>query len=483
MKTSFALLLVFAASAHAQFPGAFTAAGNMITPRFGHTATLLLNGKVLVAGGYTSCYLSSPCPAAATAELYDPATGAFTATGRMTTAYPAGAVLLPDGRVLIAGADITHTMVTVELYDPSTGNFNTAGEPATLTGMSFVTMLNDGRVLLSGRVGTFPPLVLGAELYDPDAGTFSPVGNWPGQELWSPVVLANGSALLTPVESVSESCVYDPATGTFSSAGLLGYFDAVPHATLLLNGKGLFTGGNDIGGNESSVELFDPATGYFAASARMSTARASHTATLLPDGTVLVAGGAGQSGGSQPPLASAEIYDPAMGTFAATGSLHSARYGHTATLLNSGQVLLAGGSATPGGDVSTSISAIGSAELYTPAVLAPAPALFSLSGDGQGQGAIWHAQTGQIASATNPAVAGEVLSMYATSLAADGVIPPQVAIDGRLSEVLYSGAAPGYPGYYQVNFLAPIGVAAGPSIPVRLTYLGRPSNAVTIGVR
>jgi uncharacterized protein (TIGR03437 family) len=108
--------------------------------------------------------------------------------------------------------------------------------------------------------------------------------------------------------------------------------------------------------------------------------------------------------------------------------------------------------------------------------------LFSTSGDGKGQGAIWHAQTGQIASAGNRAVAGEALSMYTTSLANGGVIPPQVAIGGRLAEVLYFGAS-GYPGYNQVNFRLPSGLAPGSAVSVRLNYIGRPSNQVTLGVR
>jgi uncharacterized protein (TIGR03437 family) len=106
-----------------------------------------------------------------------------------------------------------------------------------------------------------------------------------------------------------------------------------------------------------------------------------------------------------------------------------------------------------------------------------------LSGDGTGQGAIWHADRGLIASSVNPATAGDVLSMYTTSLFEGGVIPPEIAIGGQLAEILFFGDAPGYPGYCQVNFRMPSGVAPGSAVSVRLNYLGRPSNDVTIGVR
>lgn len=256
---------------------------------------------------------------------------------------------------------------------------------------------------------------------------------------------------------------------------------------LALNGTVLFTGvtADNFFSYDTRAELFDPATGAFAATGSLSTARNYHSATLLPDGTVLVAGGAGQSASGQgilPPLASAEIYDPATSRFSATGNLTSVRYAHTATLLNSGQVLVTGGVVTPG-SANSAGSATASAELYTPAVLVRAPVLFSVSGDGNGQGAIWHAQTGQIASADNPAVAGEAVSMYTTSLTDGSGIAPQVIVGGRLAQVLYFGAAPGYPGYYQVNVRMPAGVAPGPAIAVRLNHLGRSSNEVTIAVQ
>jgi galactose oxidase-like protein len=464
--------------ASAQPVGTFTATGNMTTPRFLHTATQLPNGKVLIVGGYTGC--DSTCRPVASAELYDPASGTFAPTGRMTAAHTTGAVLLPDGRVLIAGADSTHTAPSLEIYDPTSGTFSAAGKTATLTGAVSTTLLNDGRVLLSGTVGTFPP---GAELYDPASGISTPVANWPQFDVWFPLVLADGSVLLLSNDSDPE--IYDAAAGTFRPlsspysgiAGSISHYYPVRSAILLLNGTVLFTGDNSFS-NDRRAELYNPATGTFAATGSLSTARNFHSATLLPDGTVLVAGGEDQSG-SRPLLATAEIYDPGTSGFSETGNLSSARYAHTATLLNSGQVLLTGGFTTR---MNVSGTPVASAELYTPAVLVPAPVLFSLSGDGKGQGAIWHAQTGQIASAGGPAVAGEALSMYTTSLADGGVIPPQVAIGGRLAEVLYFGAS-GYPGYNQVNFRVPDGMPPGAAVSVRLTYLGRSSNAVGIGVQ
>jgi hypothetical protein len=271
--------------------------------------------------------------------------------------------------------------------------------------------------------------------------------------------------------------IYDPYSGTFTATGTmiaLSHNDGLPTATLLMNGKILVAGGATDGDLfRTGAELYDSATGTFAATGNMITGHVLNTATLLPDGTVLLAGGWLFPGS----IANAELYDPVKGAFTATANMITARgYGQTATLLNNGKVLVTGGV-----DLPRAITP--NAEIYHPPVLVPAPQLFFVSADGRSQGAIWHASTAEIASPASPAVAGEVLSMYTTTLFEGGRIPPQVAIGGWLAEILYFGAAPGYPGYSQVNFRVPGGVASGPAVPVRLTYIGRPSNEVTIGVR
>jgi hypothetical protein len=469
-------------AALAQSPGKFTGAGVMTIPRYSHTATLLNTGKVLIAGGR-----GNDGQATASAELYDPSIGTFTPTDDMTTARTDHtATLLPDGTVLITGGadNKSPDLATAELYDPSMGTFTPTGKMTTARADHTATLLADGRVLIGGAGD--------AELYDSVTGTFSMVAHTPNLVFGkTATLLIDGTVLFAaPGFGFPDSGYrYDPSSSAFKNiddnVGTLFWGHA---ATLLVNGKVLVSGGGDadvdVGDVLYQAELYDAASNTFTWTANMTECRWRHTSTLLPDGTILIAGGdvldryfistycinlADAAPGR------AELYDPGTGMFAVTGSMTAPRERHTATLLNDGTVLITGGI--------TTAAYLATAEIYQPALLMAGPRLFSLSGDGQGQGVIWHPATGQITSPDNPAVAGEVLSTYTTSLIEGAVIPPQVAIGGRLADVLYFGQAPGYPGYDQVNFRVPTGTASGPTISVRLTYLGRPSNEVTIGVR
>jgi Galactose oxidase, central domain len=483
-------------------PGTFTSTGDMSTPRVYHTATLLTNGKVLIVGG--SGPYSPTLPPLASAELYDPSSGTFSATGGMATSrLDHTATLLPNGKVLIAGGahDISnfwYPVASAELYDPSSGTFTATGSMATSRLNHTATLLPNGKVLIAGGAcdifpdGSCSPVASEAELYDSSTGTFTGIGNlddgnyrpYNGGYQPSTTLLADGRVLIVG----ASAHLYDPGTGGLSDPifdNYLGlYFNQ--KGTLLMNGRVLFAGYDDDEGDFWGPELFDPSGEVFTTIGNMIGRRADHTATLLPDGTVLIAGrGWLVSGNTEffySTVTSAELYDPVTGTFSNTGNMATDRDAQTATLLNDGRVLITGGRIfQPPPSYGTVV--LSSAEIYHPGVLVPAPVLLSLSGDGKGQGAIQHASTYQVVSADNPAAAGEILVIYSTGFADGSMIPPQVAIGGRMAEVLWFGNTPGYVGLSQINASVPEGVASGSAVPVRITYLSRPSNEVTIAVR
>src|SRR5215469_11379189 len=153
--------------------GTFVPTGRLNTGRSSHTATLLKNGKVLVAGGTdsSSAHLAS-------AELYEPATETFTLTGSMnTTRSSHQATLLTNGKVLLAGGDSSGGD-TAELYDPTTGTFTSTGSMFTGRFALFTaTLLNNGKVLIAGGQNVGGGQVASAELYDPTTGTFTSTGS------------------------------------------------------------------------------------------------------------------------------------------------------------------------------------------------------------------------------------------------------------------------------------------------------------------
>jgi NHL repeat/Galactose oxidase, central domain len=460
----------------ARSAGTFSTTGNMSVGRSGSTVTLLDNGKVLVAGGYG---LSKNL---ASAELYDPSTGTFSATGDMTSALAATlATLLPDGRVLIVSSTASNdgsAPAATQLYDPATGTFTSGSSALTISRPFTATLLNNSKVLITGGNGPMPGSLTNyaAELYDPLTGVFTSAGKMSGAHSFpSATLLTDGRVLLAESRCGNDPAdlrgneLYDPLTGTFSAIqDTLSCITVGPRADLLSNGQVLLGG-----------TVYDPSAGTFTSGPEV--VHWGYAATLLTDGTLLIAGG--EPLNCYPlffceDLSIPDVYlrDPATGTFGFTGFMAFPRDYAQATFLPDGTVLMSGGV-----DLDVNNPSRVTVELYTPPVLVPAPMLFSMPGDGTGQGAIWHA-TGKIASLDNPAVAGEILSMYTTSLIEGSAVPPRVIVGGRLAEVVYFGDAPGYPGFFQINFRVPAGIAPG-SVPVRLRYLDRPSNEVTIGVK
>jgi len=336
----------------------FNATGSMSTTREAQTLTLLPNGQVLIAGGNnTGGSLSS-------AELYNPATGKFTSTGSMTTAHNGPtATLLSNGQVLIAGGNTS----VAELYNPATGTFTATGSMTIARSFHTATLLANGQVLITGGDGN--GYYSSAELYNPATGIFTATNSMTiARSNHTATLLPNGQVLLTGGYNsssgwASSAELYNPATGAFTSTGSMSLARSSQTATLIPNGQVLISGGGNGAGQYNSAELYNPATGTFTSTGSMTTPRYQHTATLLPNGQVLIAGGQSSYGGTD--LSSTELYNPATGTFTATASMTIGRFFHSATLLPNGQVLIAGGGSGAG---NSSIGNLSSAELYSYAI-------------------------------------------------------------------------------------------------------------------
>jgi WD40 repeat protein len=315
------------------------------TPRENHQATLLPDGRVLVAGGQQGD------PVIASVELCDPVTGAWTATNSLNSARVNFTLtLLPDGRVLAtggAGADGASTN-SAELFDPSSGTWTFTGSMNSKRSQHAATLLANGQVLVVGGIDSSGTAGAGAELYDPGSGDWTSVGPMNVARAWpTATLLPNGKVLVAGGSAgairINSSELYDPAEQTWTISGTLNAARYLHSSTLLPNGKVLVAGGNGNSGVLASAELYNPATELWTTMPAMSSARYLHTATLLPQGKVLIAGGRDNSGNT---LASTELFDPTINTWSSSTPLNVARQSHTATLMPNGGVLLQGGAGT-----------------------------------------------------------------------------------------------------------------------------------------
>jgi Galactose oxidase, central domain len=373
-------------------PG-WSATGSLLAARNGHSATLLRDGRVLVAGGTgaDSRPLSS-------AELYDPNAGAWTSTGSMVAPLSsARATLLSDGRVLVIGMTGERPgAITAGLYVPLTGTWSEAGDTTTLRQDYTMTPLADGRVLVAGGLDpTTDKSLASAEIFDPATGTWSPTGTMGtarcghtatllrdgrvlvAGDLCGAVAAGAGdsggaaAAAATPTATGSQGSratnvpsvpgpaapllasaeVYDPSTGKWSLAGGPTAPRRAAAATLLADGRVFVLTLTPLG----AVQIFDPGAGRWHPAG---TVRGwmSPTAILLADGRVVVTS-----------FRELEIYDPRTEASLSIQTGDATDSGYSATLLADGRVLLAGGYAllssggfAPVGEV------LGLAHLYRP---------------------------------------------------------------------------------------------------------------------
>jgi hypothetical protein len=354
---------------------AFTSLGNMQVARNQHTDTLLANGKVLLAAGSTDAvFLNS-------AELFDPTNNSFTLTGSLSNARKSHtATLLQDNnRVLITGGkSATGDLASAELYNSSTGTFTLTNPMNNGRSLHTATLLNNGTVLVAaGRKGPNP--LNTAEIFNPVTNTFSLTGMLNVQRkrhaanlLLDGTVFVEGGASLSNGQPVNNGTptaeIYNPSTGTWAihppqdmSTGRTEHT-----ATLLPNGTVMVCGGIS---TLLPSDLYNPASQTFSTTGGLLHQRQRHVSLLLTNpawgslvGKVLAIGGAYTGspvfGGVQVALDTVEMYDPSTAQFTLFGTMTEPRQNHTATMLNDGRILIAGGVGSP--------AVSGTAELVTP---------------------------------------------------------------------------------------------------------------------
>ena len=321
-----------------------------MTPRELHTATLLADGRVLVAGGLTP--FGGGSEATSACEIYDPATNTWTATGPLHEArFGHAAVLLADGRVLAAGGDPTSLfpLKSAEVYNPATGTWLEAGPMQTRRRSPRLALLPDGQVLVAG--GALQS-ASNCELFNPAIGKWSVTASlivgrrsYEMTRLDDGRVLIAGGNLETMPGFLRDTEIYDSTSGMWSETGMLNRARDQHEQVLLADGRVLAAGGFVGPPNGPSVtrisEVYDPASNVWMLSHPLTTPRLNFTANLLSDGNVFAAGGFDDGFDV---VGSIEEFDPVAGRWhLLSTTLEHPRANHTATTLLDGSVLIAGG--------------------------------------------------------------------------------------------------------------------------------------------
>lgn len=316
--------------------------GSMTTARAAHQATVLPSGLVLVTGG---CAGDGCAPFHRSAEIYDPTSRSFRSINPMTVPRASHtATLLPDGRVLVAGGcSEGGATASAEVYDPGTGRWTPVGDMTEPRCSHIAVPLADGRVFImgggDGRLGDLET----AEIFDPATSAFTALSGM-REAHYLATRLPDGRILLTGGQDrqgqiLATAELFDPATGRFEPTGEMATARVKHAAAVLPDGRVLVVGGSDRRGYEgrfSSTEIYDPGSGTFSPGPTLRHGRHKirDAVVSLPSGAILVAGGA-----TRP-----ELYDPADGVFIpARSELPGPQMFATASVLEHGDVLVLGG--------------------------------------------------------------------------------------------------------------------------------------------
>jgi hypothetical protein len=316
----------------------------MTVPRASHTATLLPDGKVLIAGGFRQ--QGTREIAIASAELYDSTINSFIPTNDMKEARSGHtATLLPNGKVLLIGGwGPSQRSATAEIYDPASGHFSYAATMSGPRAGMTATLLRDGRVLVAGGTTARNMLQPIAELYDPDLGHFVTADSLiHGRSGHTATLLQDGNVLIAGGSSGKDSVldsaeIYNVITGTFMPTGAMRSVRHKHAAVLLQDGNVLVMGGSnhlDWKGKYASTEVYQVTTGTFVEAARLNSERfkLADATVLLPNGNVLVGGGNRQL----------ELFEAKSQSFILSQQLDNHYYFAVLTLLQNGNVLITGG--------------------------------------------------------------------------------------------------------------------------------------------
>ena len=356
------------ASPAAAAPETWSAVSNLHAARGYAPMIRLGDGTVIIAGGQDDLTYH------ASAERFNPGTGAWTVVGSIGQAVAGQvATALPGGKALFAGGTDGFSYYGFgDVFDPTAGTWTQTQPMVGAHAYGSAAALGNGQVLVVGGYDGGATLTTpNAELFDPTAGTWTAADPIPGKGRFGATAtpLADGRVLvaggddgsLNSNAALANAAIFSSDTGWTAVDSMNRVrFDAA--AVQLADGRILVAGGSTSSGSAlSESEVFDPATGHWTISGYMLWARYGLTMTLLPDGRVLAAGG--YSSSSEPALSSAEIYDPTTGGWSATGPMAIGRRNFAAAALADGRVLIAGGAEDS--------QDLNSAEVYTPPAARP----------------------------------------------------------------------------------------------------------------